>query len=407
MFKQQLLILSVLIPVIGIALQIYWNRHLTLPVMIFRCLLNTVIARNKYLGRLSEMTEKTRSNKKESIFMMGSVMRPHWKDLDLEAKTLNSLVAFAGQSQLKLDKYGLRKSMEHQALYPPIEAGRNCESIQVIESLRNSIFVRMKEFNLDKSKEPKVLFYVHGGGGYGGLAAGLQARGVVEFLNDSRYTHSIKFMLSVNYRLLGLDENEKKKRDVYAANFEDQLEDCWNAYQWLLKENNFKPQNIVMMGDSFGPMLIMNLLAKIGANATEQLPRAAALASGYFDLSGKTLGENFDEENSILVSKNNMELIQGLYATEKSSYSPIGYDSTVVSSFNATKLLLVYSNHEECTADNVKMVQTLQNGKHPHVQVIAENGHIHGYPLFFYYSPQIRKTMEKMIEFLDQSQLFN
>ncbi|KAG2392855.1 hypothetical protein C9374_009432 [Naegleria lovaniensis] len=403
MFKQ-LLLLSALIPGVGIALQIYWNRHLTLPVMIFRSLLNTIIARNKYLGRLQEMTvqEKKRLNYTESVPMMGSVMRPIWKDLDLEAKSLNSLVAFAGQSQLKLDKYGLRKSMEHQALYPPILAGRNCESIEEIESLRKSIFVQMKDFNLDKSKEPKVLFYIHGGGGYGGLAAGLQARAVVEFLNDARYTHSIKYMLSVNYRLLGLDENEKKMRDVYAANFEDQLEDCYNAYQWLLNERQFKPQNIVIMGDSFGPALVMNLLAKIGATAQGQLPHAVAMVSGYFDLSGKTLGENYDEENTILVSKNNVELIQGLYVTEKPSFSPINFDSTVISSFSQTKLLVVYSNHEEGTADNVKMVQTLKNGKHPHMQVIAENGHIHGYPLFFYYSPQLRKTMEKIMEFLDQ-----
>ncbi|KAL9646935.1 hypothetical protein ABK040_013794 [Willaertia magna] len=385
-----------LLPLVASGFYFYMNiKELTLPVFLFRTVVKAFVARNKLFG-VTVMSVNEKKNKKinENIFTIGSFIRPQWKDLDIESQTLNSLVAFSGgKTQTNLDKYGSRKSMEHQILFPPLRSGVNCEKVEKIKELHNSVFIKLKGGNEEKKK---AIFYVHGGGGYGGRAEGIQACSMVEILNQ--HNHNIDTILSVNYRKIGLDETEKKNNTVYAKDFSDQVQDTVEAYQWMLQKYN--PKDITIMGDSFGTILLVNLLAKLGKEQKENLPYSTVLISGFYDLSGKTIQNSYDEETTILVSKNVIDIITELYEKESPEWSPINYNESTISSFNKTKLLLVYGKHEEATTENDNFIALLKKANFPPFQVIVDPGQMHGYPMFHPFSPQIKRTMEKIIDFI-------
>ena len=222
---------------------------------------------------------------------------------------------------------------------------------------------------------------------------------MVEYLNG-RDDHSIHTIFSVAYRLMGLDEEERKNKTKFASSFEEQLQDCMDAYKWLMEK--YDPKDIVFMGDSFGGAVVANLLAKIGAElGIEKQPYMAVTLSGFFDTTAKSFREHYDIENSVIVAPNNIDIMEELYPNIPDSLVPLRFDSSVISTFKDTKMLIVYSNHEEVTFENKQFASLLQS-QHPNVTVIAEDGHVHGYPLFHSYSPCIKKTMDRIIDLVSQ-----
>jgi len=239
------------------------------------------------------------------------------------------------------------------------------------------------------------------GGGFGGKANGLQTGALVEYFTEKQ-KHSISHMLSVEYRLMGLDVEERSNTSKYAAKFQDQLDDCMKAYKWLIEEKKVDPKDVIFIGDSFGPVLLSNMLAIIGKENPERLPHSAILISGCFDLSAKTIQSTYNEEDTVVVSRNNIDVIEDLYQHEPESYSPINYDPSTISAFNSTKLLVVYSLNEEATKDNELFVEELKKNNYPSLQVIAEVGQVHGFPYFCAYSPKIKTTMDQIANFMEE-----
>lgn len=114
------------------------------------------------------------------------------------------------------------------------------------------------------AEEDKLVIYIHGGG----------------FISGSCHTHRmhvIKFarvcktkMLLFNYRLA--------PEHVYPA----ALEDCISAYDWAIS-NEYKPSNIVVMGESAGATLTLSTLVALRDKGIE-LPKAGVSISPVTDL---------------------------------------------------------------------------------------------------------------------------
>ena len=154
--------LSLVLPVVAALVHYYKYSHLSVPVLIFRSVVGAVVYRNKMTGVRVMTVKDMKANKVGEGLLVGSIIRPSWLGLDVEAQTIASLVAWSGgKTQTQLDRYGLRKAMDHQILFPPISS-YNSDKLEVIEELRGSLYITLKNRNTDK-KKPKILFNVHGG----------------------------------------------------------------------------------------------------------------------------------------------------------------------------------------------------------------------------------------------------
>jgi acetyl esterase/lipase len=128
--------------------------------------------------------------------------------------------------------------------------------------------------------EEKVLLYFHGGGWI--LGSPYVFRPLSVALGEATGMR----VLSVNYRLA--PENP----------FPAALDDCTKAYRWLLGQG-FKPQNIVIAGDSAGGNLTLATILNLRENETA-LPKGVVCFSPSVDLQFDSIFSSHGETDPIL-----------------------------------------------------------------------------------------------------------
>ena len=113
--------------------------------------------------------------------------------------------------------------------------------------------------------EPRILFYIHGGGFTAGSAAAY--RGLSSHLSTA-----------TGCRVLAVDYRWAPEEPFPAA-----LDDCVAGYRWLVTAGGAAPRNVVLAGNSAGGNLVaaMLLALKQGGDA---LPAAGVCLSPIFDL---------------------------------------------------------------------------------------------------------------------------
>ncbi len=115
----------------------------------------------------------------------------------------------------------------------------------------------------DNSTPNQVLLYFHGGG----------------FIVGSKETHRpmvAHIAKSANIQALSINYRLAPEHTYPAAH-----QDCFNAYQWLL-DSGYKPQQIILGGDSAGAFFVLQTLLEIKQKNMNQ-PLAAFLLSPLAD----------------------------------------------------------------------------------------------------------------------------
>ena len=133
--------------------------------------------------------------------------------------------------------------------------------------------------------EPRILFYIHGGGFTAGSAAAY--RGLSSHLSTA-----------TGCRVLAVDYRWAPEEPFPAA-----LDDCVAGYRWLVTAGGAAPRNVVLAGDSAGGNLVaaMLLALKQGGDA---LPAAGVCLSPIFDLAltGDSVTSRAERDPMILAS---------------------------------------------------------------------------------------------------------
>ncbi len=117
----------------------------------------------------------------------------------------------------------------------------------------------------ENQQDEKVLLYIHGGGCISGSCL-------------THRMHVAKFAVECRMRSLVFDYRVAPEHPFPAA-----LEDCVKVYKWLLKEG-YKPENIIVGGESAGANLTLTLLLAL-KDEEIALPKAAFSISPITDLS--------------------------------------------------------------------------------------------------------------------------
>lgn len=113
--------------------------------------------------------------------------------------------------------------------------------------------------------EPRILFYIHGGGFTAGSAAAY--RGLSSHLSAS-----------TGCRVLAVDYRWAPEEPFPAA-----LDDCVVGYHWLVTAGSAAPHNVVLAGDSAGGNLVVAMLLALKQGG-DALPAAGVCVSPIFDL---------------------------------------------------------------------------------------------------------------------------
>jgi monoterpene epsilon-lactone hydrolase len=133
--------------------------------------------------------------------------------------------------------------------------------------------------------EPRILFYIHGGGFTAGTAAAY--RGLSSHLSAAS-----------SCRVLAVDYRWAPEEPFPAA-----LQDCVAGYRWLIGAGGAAVQNVVLIGDSAGGNLVIAMLLAL-KQAGDELPAAGICLSPIFDLAltGDSVTTRAERDPMILAS---------------------------------------------------------------------------------------------------------
>jgi len=227
--------------------------------------------------------------------------------------------------------------------------------------------------------EPRILFYIHGGGFTAGSAAAY--RGLSSHLSTA-----------TGCRVLAVDYRWAPEEPFPAA-----LDDCVAAYRWLSTAVGVMPRNVVLAGDSAGGNLVvaMLLMLKQGGDA---LPAAGVCMSPIFDLAltGDSVTSRADRDPMILASS--LQMCSIAYRGNSDPRNPLM--SPLYGELSGLPPLLLQCGSEEMLRDD--RVRLAANAKAAGVNVTFEEWDemIHVWHLFADRLTDGRKALARVGEFV-------
>lgn len=226
--------------------------------------------------------------------------------------------------------------------------------------------------------EDKVILYFHGGGLVSGSTK--SHRGIVA-----------KFVKATGVKALTFDYALAPEKP-----FPQGLKDSVSAYQYLL-DQNFKAENIILMGDSGGGNLVLTLLLKLKEKSMP-LPKAAITLSAWTDLTNSGESNRSNRQVDKLTTENANEMFSQVYCNGKnpqnSLISPLFGDLS-----GLPDLLLFAGNDELMRDDTVRFAEKAGNAG-VNVEIEIGEGMFHCYPAVAPLIPEANEAMEKIQKFV-------
>ena len=346
----------------------------------------------------------------------------------LQKKTSAHATVWNRLTKMIIGKYNTAKefrgraSMNKALLYPTFDHWWfGCaERVEKLSELRDSYWITLKQSSR-LSKNAKVMLFIHGGGFISGHPLGLESQSVMHALNDfNKKHHACSHVLSVNYRLLTEpSEYDTMDRRLFTDRMGDQVEDCFDCFNYLIHEKKIPASNIVIAGYSAGAALSMLLVLKrLLKNYKENEDsnmywpvHSVSLYSVPGDISDTIVVPNLEEiaRNTLVLSSELLDVIHR--CVPKDDLIPFSVacnleemkkDENFAKQLFMTKWAINYSNHEELTPGNEYLVKELEILKKQvpsaSLLVVTEDHQMHCYTAAYGWLPEARRSMFLMLE---------
>ena len=227
------------------------------------------------------------------------------------------------------------------------------------------------------AKSEKVILYVHGGGYVSGSCS--DHRGIIS-----------KFALNTGVTNLLYEYRLAPEHPFPAA-----IDDSVMVYQWLL-ESGYKPENIVIAGESAGGGLALALLLAL-KEQNIPLPKAAVAISPWTDLTCSS--ESYKTKNNLSPAPLNSWYVFGSHyigcnKAENPLISPLFGDLK-----GLPPLLINSGFDDELFEDGEKFYQKAKAAE-VDVRFRAGEGMIHCYPLLSPMFPEATEAMNEIVDFI-------
>lgn len=248
------------------------------------------------------------------------------------------------------------------------------DNIRVIEETINGV---SSEWLIPEGANiESIILYVHGGGYVSGSCN--DHRGIVSKFAESCSITALQF----EYRL------------APEHPFPQGLNDAVTVYRGLLSKN-FKPGNIVFVGESAGGGLALAMLLAIREEGME-MPAAAAVISPWTDLTCS--GDSYRTKNKVSVAPlNSWFLFRDCYIGDKPADLPL--ISPLFGDLHGLPPILINSGEEDELFDDGERFY-LKAKENCDVTFRAGEGMIHCYPLLSPLFIEAVEAMEEICEFI-------
>ncbi|KJZ64608.1 hypothetical protein VD17_17095 [Pseudomonas fluorescens] len=178
------------------------------------------------------------------------------------------------------------------------------------------------------------------------------------------------------------------------------LNDAIAAYKWLLAQG-FKPENIVLAGDSAGGGLAVALLHAIRAEG-HPTPAGCILMSPYTDLlaTGESVEQN--SKSCVMFNAASIRRAAAMYLGTENGMSPLA--SPLYGDFPGFPPISIYvSDNEVLRDDSLRLAQKLDEAAVP-VHLSIWKGQPHVWPIFYPVLPEADICLKEMARFANKCQ---
>jgi acetyl esterase/lipase len=230
------------------------------------------------------------------------------------------------------------------------------------------------------SDPDKVILYLHGGG----------------YVIGSPHTHRAlagKISKGTGLNCLVIDYRKAPENPYPAA-----LDDAIAAYLYLIEEKLYKPENIIVIGDSAGGGLTVALQYAL-RDFQLPLPRASVLLSPYLDLAQKGRSIKQNAKNDRFLDVFEMRKWAKLYATYHDLKNP--YISPLYGDLRGLPPMLIQASESEVLYDDARRL--VQKARKARVEVHFQvwSGLIHWWHMFST-MPESKEAIDKIVDFVNE-----
>lgn len=232
------------------------------------------------------------------------------------------------------------------------------------------------------AREDKLLFYLHGGA----------------YLIGSRRTH--RQLVSHMAREAGVIAVVPEYRLAPENPFPAAIDDAVAVYRALL-ESGYKPENIVISGDSAGGGLSMATLLQL-RHAGDPMPAAAVLLSPFLDVtaSGESATTRADKDPWFHVT--DMEVVARYYCPDESKWRDPLVSPVFANVSGLPPMLIQVGDDEILLSDSTRLAEKLKAaGIDVDIEIWPDMWHV--FPMFVGKMPEARKAVKKIGRYIDEA----
>ena len=237
----------------------------------------------------------------------------------------------------------------------------------------------------DKAHPNKVLLYFHGGG----------------YALGSTDTH--RSMVGIFAKRSGVSVLLASYRRIPESPFPAALNDALAAYEWLLEEG-YKPEDILVGGDSAGGGLAITLQLKLKEKGVI-LPAGSICLSPWTDLAitGDSVQKNIDRDPLTDIPR--MKKWGRLYAGKEAITNPL--ISPMYGELTGFGPMLVQASTSEVLYDDARRL--VEHAERDKVQVDFQEweGLMHWWHLFWQVVPEANEAIDKIVAFMKELGFFH